>query len=239
MLKIIDDLFDTARYVETPNVSGVINPKFIVLHTYKYPAASLDNILTGGEPSIKLSTHLSINDAGELTQYAPFTAKCWHAGASYWQGYYGLNNCAIGINVEALGQTTTIWEKQVYSLNTLDTLEAVVKALVEKYRIRDIVTSSEVCEDEERFTDDIPTQRYRQYVSHGNADSLGRYEVTSPINLNIRGGPDVKFEVIDQALPGEVVKIGCQRGQWSFILFERRDGAPRKGWVYSSFLRRL
>ncbi len=49
---------------------------------------------------LKVSSHLLINRAGEVTQYVPFDKKAWHAGQSCFQGREHCNEFSIGIELE-------------------------------------------------------------------------------------------------------------------------------------------
>ncbi len=242
---IKDDLLVDHEYIETPLTSGSMNPKFIVLHSYGYTREDTERIFTGGYPGIKLSAHLSINLSGSITQFAPFTAKTWHAGASYFQGHHGLNNCAIGIDVAQMGSNAPrkSYQSAEFSEETKETLLKFLPVLVDTYKIRSITTGFQVSLAQSDFNfecmSNLPLDRYSRFVEHGNADSLGRYAVTSPQVLNVRGGPDVKFEKIGELTAGEGVKVYRELGDWSFVAFERRGSDPWQGWVFSGYLRRL
>jgi N-acetylmuramoyl-L-alanine amidase len=91
-----------AEYIESPNRSGGITPKFIVQHyTAGYTASSAIDALTLQGSSV--SAHLVIDLDGTVTQLVPFDVKAWHAGPSRYQGYNGLNNHSIGIEIVNIG----------------------------------------------------------------------------------------------------------------------------------------
>ena len=48
----------------------------------------------------KVSAHVLINRAGEITQYVPFNRRAWHAGVSTFHGRTCCNDYSIGIELE-------------------------------------------------------------------------------------------------------------------------------------------
>ena len=50
--------------------------------------------------SNKVSSHILINRAGEITQYVPFSKRAWHAGKSSFNGRQRCNDFSIGIELE-------------------------------------------------------------------------------------------------------------------------------------------
>ncbi len=61
---------------------------------------------------LKLSSHLLINRAGEITQYVPFTKRALHAGQSEYQGKTMCNDFSIGIELEGVDECP--YEKAQY-----------------------------------------------------------------------------------------------------------------------------
>jgi N-acetylmuramoyl-L-alanine amidase len=85
-------------YVKSPNHSGIIKPKFLVIHfTAGSSAAGAINWFRRKES--KASAHFVIDYDGKITQMVPTNKKAWHAGRSSWKGYKGLNSHSIGIEV--------------------------------------------------------------------------------------------------------------------------------------------
>ena len=83
-------------YKSTPNQSGNISPKFIVLH---HSSGSHDGtrswILNSNS---KVSYHYLIDGDGNRTQFVDDNKKAWHCGKSSWKGYHSLNSHSIGIS---------------------------------------------------------------------------------------------------------------------------------------------
>jgi len=60
-----------------------------------------------------VSAHAVIRRAGDITQYVPFGARAWHAGASSYQGRPGCNDFSVGIELE--GADETIYTEPQYA----------------------------------------------------------------------------------------------------------------------------
>lgn len=83
-------------FKSSPNQSGTIKPKFIVLH---HSSGSHDGtkswILNSNS---KVSYHYLIASDGSRTQFVGDTKKAWHAGKSSYKGYWGLNSHSVSIS---------------------------------------------------------------------------------------------------------------------------------------------
>tara|TARA_R110001606_G_scaffold128807_1_gene263451 strand:- start:1630 stop:2283 length:654 start_codon:yes stop_codon:yes gene_type:complete len=83
-------------YKRSPNQSGTIKPKYIVLH---HSSGSHDGTRSWILDSrSKVSYHYLIAADGSLTQFVYDTKRAWHAGKSKWNGDSGLNGHSIGIS---------------------------------------------------------------------------------------------------------------------------------------------
>ena len=110
-----------------PDVSRVLSPNsnerppgckvdLLVIHNISLPPGQFgggyieqlfSNTLDPGEHAyfseiahLQVSPHLLIDRRGALTQFVPFTARAWHAGASSFQGRENCNDFSIGIELE-------------------------------------------------------------------------------------------------------------------------------------------
>ena len=91
-----------ARYTNSPNKSGPIQPRFIVQHyTAGYTASGAISWLNN--PASSASAHVVVDYDGRVTQLVPFNIKAWHAGPSSYDGYNGMNNYSIGIEIVNAG----------------------------------------------------------------------------------------------------------------------------------------
>jgi len=208
----------------TRHVGPQITPKYLIIYGSLSSSKDLLERFIDNE-DVKESTHLIISESGTVTQLAPFVLKTWHAGASYWQGYHGLNGFSIGIHLAGMGGNPTGDQVRV--------LHEIIPALVQHYNLRDIVEHRRPGGQPVDITD------FKQYVEYGNADSVGRFVAIA--DIVIRGGPDVRFEGMDQLNAGDAVKVlrYSEDRQWAFVLYERKDHQPRLGWTHESFVKRL
>ena len=54
--------------------------------------------------NLQVSSHLLIDRLGQVTQFVPFDARAWHAGASQFNGRDNCNDFSIGIELEGTDQ---------------------------------------------------------------------------------------------------------------------------------------
>lgn len=86
---------------------------------------------------LKVSSHFLIRREGELLQFASCNDRAWHAGASSWQGRERCNDFSIGIELE--GSDDCAFTDAQYM-----TLQALIKALKQRYPIQHIVGHSDI-----------------------------------------------------------------------------------------------
>lgn len=85
----------TEVFKRSPNQSGTIRPKFIVIHDSCGSHNGTKSWILNKES--KVSYHYLIDAKGNRTQFVGDTKKAWHAGKSRWKGVSGLNSCSVGI----------------------------------------------------------------------------------------------------------------------------------------------
>jgi N-acetylmuramoyl-L-alanine amidase len=86
----------------SPNFSGQIVPKFIVMHyTAGFTAESA--IQTFQSSASRVSAHFTIALDGKVYQHVSMDIAAWHAGPSRHMGYNGLNQHSIGIEIVNAG----------------------------------------------------------------------------------------------------------------------------------------
>jgi N-acetylmuramoyl-L-alanine amidase len=107
MTSIRNHVVEFAVDAPSPNRSGLITPKFIVMHyTAGWTARSAVNTLTN--PASRVSAHVTIDQNGVVYQHVPFNVKAWHAGPSSHMGYSGLNSHSVGIEIVNPGYLTRV-----------------------------------------------------------------------------------------------------------------------------------
>jgi N-acetyl-anhydromuramoyl-L-alanine amidase len=75
---------------------------------------------------IKVSSHLVVARAGEITQYVKFTDRAWHAGLSSYEGRQACNDFSVGVELE--GTDTVPYEPVQYQV-----LAQIIEALCAAY----------------------------------------------------------------------------------------------------------
>ncbi|MGQ0383285.1 MAG: 1,6-anhydro-N-acetylmuramyl-L-alanine amidase AmpD [Gammaproteobacteria bacterium] len=112
-------LLAAARRAESPNSDPRpegFRPELIVIHGISLPPGEyggpwIDRLFANALPPdghpyfatiqhLRVSSHVLIDRVGALTQYAPFHARAWHAGQSFWRGRANCNDFSIGIELE-------------------------------------------------------------------------------------------------------------------------------------------
>jgi AmpD protein len=99
----------------SPRPAGVL-PELMVVHGISLPPGEfggpwIDRLFTGNLPAaahpsfaeraqLRVSAHVLIGRDGQLTQYVPFGARAWHAGASQYLGRSDCNDFSIGLELE-------------------------------------------------------------------------------------------------------------------------------------------
>ena len=83
-------------YTESPNQSGKIRPKFIILHHSSGSHNGTKSWILN--KASQVSYHYLIAPDGSRTQFVYDTKKAWHAGRSKWNGISALNSHSIGIS---------------------------------------------------------------------------------------------------------------------------------------------
>jgi len=152
-MKINNGLIKDVPYRPSPNHSGLITPRLIVVH---YTG---DDSLSGAlswltSRASKVSAHLLVGTYGEVFQMVPFNLMAWHAGRSEWEGESGVNGFSIGIENVGTGKK---WPKK-----QIDRLLEIMEALCKVYEIEAIVGHEDVATPEGRKHDPGPNFPWTQ-----------------------------------------------------------------------------
>lgn len=101
-MDITDHMLEDVPFLASPNRSGRIKPRFLVMHyTAGFSASGAISWLRN--PASRASAHLVIDNDGDITQLVPFNIKAWHAGPSRYKGTSGLNDHSIGFEITNVG----------------------------------------------------------------------------------------------------------------------------------------
>ena len=236
---------DTAyEYATTPNQSGSINPRFLVIHyTAGRNAEQSVNWLQRSRSSA--SAHIVLGRDGKIVQMVDFNKKAWHAGRSTWKGLKGLNSHSIGIELDntgplkRAGDSWVAWFGDRYPSDQVieavhknrDTLEGwqlytpeqlqaaldLAEVLIEQYQLEDVIGHDDIAPL--RKTDPGPAFPMESF----RAQLFGRPDFSeedtlyaTAVNLNIRSGPGSDFPILEGSpLPkGTRLDVLEEDGNW-------------------------
>jgi len=171
-MKIINHLLHNddgkqITYKASPNISDGFTPKYLVLH-YTANDSFSGAIRTLTTPANKVSAHFVLGKTGELCQLVAMDKKAWHAGTSEYRGLNGLNAHSVGIEICNFGPLTLKNKKyyswtnkevhqdnvftdekgkhwDVYPHDQLEVLYDMSKAIVDHYKLIDVIRHSDIC----------------------------------------------------------------------------------------------
>jgi N-acetylmuramoyl-L-alanine amidase len=140
--------------------------RFLVIH-FTSGASAQSSVDFWKTPAAKgASAHIVIDRDGSIIQCRPTNRTCGHAGKSKWRGFDGLNDCSIGIELANAGDNSDLfkgwasgvifakhknggpvkgWEE--YPEAQLAACIQVAKALVERYKLDDILGHDDCAPD--------------------------------------------------------------------------------------------
>jgi len=131
MEKTVVEWLPNARQIVSPNTND--RPKktqvsLLVIHNISLPPGEFGgghiedffcNRLSLEHPyfdtigTLRVSAHLLIDRNGQVIQFAPFSRRAWHAGASIFDGHENCNDYSIGIELE--GTDNIPYEAEQYA----------------------------------------------------------------------------------------------------------------------------
>ncbi len=255
---------ENVSFRPTPNVGGALAPRYLVLH---YTAgrsleSSVESLCTQ-KPQGNASAHLVLGRDGRIVQLAPFNVVTWHAGVSQWSGLVGMNQYAVGVEMDnagvmqQIGGQYTAWFGKVYPASEVLLAEhkhgggvkpwhayteaqiaralELAELLVAQYGLEDVLGHEDIAPH--RKTDPgpaFPLGAVKSRAIGRTDDALPRYVVISP-SLNIRKGPDASFETVAPALRKNTELQMLEPGaRWSRV--EVIGATDIEGWVNNSFI---
>lgn len=266
MLRIENDRLvgDDVAFRQTPNTGAALAPRYLVLH---YTAgrsleSSVESLCTR-KPRGNASAHVVLGRDGRIVQLAPFDVVTWHAGISQWNGLSGLNQYAIGIEMDNAGllhregDRFVAWFGKVYPDNEVLLAEhrhgggvqpwhtyseaqieralELSELLVAHYDLQDVLGHEDIARG--RKTDPgpaFPLQAVRSRALGRGQDELPRLVVTAS-SLNIRSGPGAGFDTVAPALKrGSELQLLEPQDRWSRVAVV--GTSDLEGWVSNDFV---
>lgn len=152
---------------ELPGGSNMPIRRFLVIH-FTSGASGQSSINFWKTPEAKgACAHIVIERDGTVIQCRPFNRTCGHAGKSSWKGFDGLNSCSIGIELANAGDNAKLaakWSKlplvkakhknggpvqewEAYPDVQVAACGEVVKALVDRYKLDDVIGHDDIAPD--------------------------------------------------------------------------------------------
>lgn len=127
---------------------------------------------------------------------------------------------------------------QLFTSSQFDALDALTPLLVQTYKIREIAGHEEIAIPTGRKTDPgpaFPLDFYKQFADYGSTGSAGTYTVIVD-DLNVRGGPGVKFAILTKLNKGDAVKVLTSGGEtgWALVEVDRSRGYVNTGFLKKS-----
>jgi N-acetylmuramoyl-L-alanine amidase len=255
---------DQVSYRATPNCGGAMTPSYLVLHytAGRSCESSVESLCTRKAQG-NASAHVVLGRDGRIVQLAPFNIVTWHAGVSQWAGRVGLNSHSIGIEIDNAGQLKRVgnqyqaWFGKVYPEDEvllaahrhggpvapwhayteaqIERAMALAELLVEHYGLEDILGHEDIAAG--RKIDPgpaFPLSAVKSRILGRENDSPLRYRVTAN-SLNIRQGPDTRFETVTTPLAkGTELFLLEARERWSQV--EVVANREIEGWVCNPFI---
>ncbi|MGX9427968.1 N-acetylmuramoyl-L-alanine amidase [Bradyrhizobium sp. LeoA1S1] len=109
-------------FKKSPNHSGALKPRFIVIHDTASGLKDDGDISWLTNPAAKVSAHVVVSRDGKITQLVPFNVVAWHAGQSQWKGLKFMNSYAVGIEIDNPGKlqkvSDGVYKNEVCTIDT-------------------------------------------------------------------------------------------------------------------------
>jgi N-acetylmuramoyl-L-alanine amidase len=259
---IVNHKLTTANFIVSPNHSGVIVPKFIVMHyTAGWNASGAISTLIS--PASKASAHIVVDYNGSITQLVPFNIKAWHAGPSTYAGYTGLNSHSIGIEIVNPGFLKKVGDKFQDAYGTIKTASQVGE-VVESVHPRvgngtyywPVYSPAQLDAVASLTTELIDTYSIIDIVSHEEIDTRGWKTDPGPafpMNRFKKLLPDRNADVLQYSVtPAKLNVRGGPGTNFEVIgsihsgdiveILQQQDGWGKiddAGWIHMGFIRRI
>ncbi len=249
----------------SPNQGGVIIPKYLIIH-YTAGRSASSSIEWFMNPIAKASAHLVIGLDGSITQMVPFNKTAFHAGVSKWAGLSGMNNHAIGIELDnpgSMSRVGTIWRAwfgkeyqdgvvqeaihkhqvtpkgwHIFTEPQLDSCIKVSLLLVSHYQLSDVLGHEDISPfRKEDPGPAFPMESFKSKVL-GRQDDVADIFVVNTEETNFRSGAGTQFSVLGKLKKGMKVEfIKSNLGWYQVFLVSKVTGINEpEGWIHGSLL---
>jgi N-acetylmuramoyl-L-alanine amidase len=232
-------------FKQSPNVGGTYKPSYLIIH-YTAGASKNSSVNWFLNPKAKASAHIVIGMDGSITQMADFNVKTWHAGVSRWFNLIGMNNYAIGIELDNPGKLRKIGDKwtsyfgkvypssnviiakhkhqeveagwHYYTEAQMSSLFELSTLLVEHYNLKDILGHEDVSPfRKEDPGPAFPLDSFKSKIL-GRMDAIGDVMVTKQANTNFRSIPQTANNIPLASLSAGVkVEVVKVEKDWAYV----------------------
>lgn len=107
LYEIVNDRLEiggrSAAFRAANSFGGRFHPTLIICHDTADRPVPKDTVNYFASKECQVSAHFVVERDGTITQMVPCDHKAWHAGKSVWEGQQGVNNFAIGIEIDNPG----------------------------------------------------------------------------------------------------------------------------------------
>lgn len=242
--KLYDSNGSQITFKRSPNQSGIIQPKYLVMH-YTAGSSAESSINWLLNKRARASAHLVIGRDGSIVQLVDFNRKAWHAGRSKWRGIIGLNGHSIGIELDnpgllegSPGNWRTSWGRPVsdedvlvksrrsdgrpqgwhtYTEKQLEVAKEAAVTLVRHYNLEEVVGHEDISPGRKNDPGEaFPMSSFRNLVTGRSEDDADDVYTTTTA-LNIRKGPGTEFDKFTDVSPlpkGTRVDVLEKNGVW-------------------------
>lgn len=234
-MEIKNNILLGVPFKKSPNQSGSITPKYIIIH-FTASSTAEGAISWMLNPSSKVSAHLHLDKKGNFVQLVEFNKRAYHAGKSEYKGISDLNYHSIGIEIQNRGKVNGVYED--YTLEQIKSVIEVCKALVKAYpTIVGITGHENIAMPRGRKDDPGPKFPMSMVVKEvfGNSEPDGKLDSKrTTSDLNLRQGAGTNFSVLEVLKYGTEVLVLSEQNGWSEVAV---CSSKRKGFVSSKYLK--
>lgn len=263
MTHINNHRLDFAIDKPSPNHSGIIDPRFLVMH-YTAGWTAQSAVATFQNPASKVSAHVTIDQNGVVYQHVPFNVKAWHAGPSTYAGYNGLNSYSIGIELVNPGYLVKVGNEYRDAFGRMHSASEVGPVIEAKHaRVGSgtyywpLYTESQLSAAEELAEELIMVYNLIDVVSHEEIDTRGwKTDPGSAFPMKRfkklfageRAADTISYQVTASSLnvrngPGTEFSVKGSVKKGDIVEVQAVDGRWGRinddGWVHMGYLRQI
>lgn len=236
---------------KSPNKSGKITPRIIVLHyTASGGADGSGDASYLSRAKARASAQVVVGRKGGVWQLMGLNEKAWHAGSSKWKGVKNVNNFSIGIEIDNWGWLDSkgrAWSGtqvpaefqfkatrggkhnwELYRPEQLASVEKVIAAICAEYDIDEIVGHEDVSpgrkQDPGPALDQFMIDMNAKYCK-GDRNVVRDETSTTKVKLNLREEPHTGGKLITTMPKGEFVKVlSTDKYGWARVTYKGKTG---------------